>query len=144
MECNPNDHINACYGDMKVTQSILFHSRHEKRRGRAATGRGNVDGLQKCYACSTEFFSYTLLKVEILWNFHKYYTNCPFKYTFKPFKRCLKWQTTQNCGYIKNLTCVNFRFTRKVSAEGFKLFSCLSDYSLQKDWLGEYIGIGIG
>ena len=40
--------------------------RHEKRRGRTATCRGNIDGLKKCYACSTAFFSYTLLKVEIL------------------------------------------------------------------------------
>ena len=36
-------------------------------------------GLRKYYACSTEFFYYTLPKVEILWNFYLYYKNCSFK-----------------------------------------------------------------
>ena len=40
--------------------------RHEKRCGHAVTDRGNFDGLWKFYACSTEFFYYTLFKVKIL------------------------------------------------------------------------------
>ena len=39
---------------------------NDKQCGRVITDCGNVDGLRKSYACSTEFVSYTLLKVQIL------------------------------------------------------------------------------
>ena len=71
------------------------------------------------------FWWIALLKVEIFWNFYLYYTNCSFKYTFEPFKRCFLWQTTHNCGYIKLSICGNLRFTRNVASEGLELFSCL-------------------
>ena len=48
---------------------------------------GNVIGLHGFYACSTEFFSNTVLKVEILWKFYLFYTNCSFKCTIEPFSR---------------------------------------------------------
>jgi hypothetical protein len=64
--------------------------KHDKGHGGAATGHGNVDELQKFYACTTEFFSFTLLKVEILWKFYLYYTNCTFKCIFEPFKLCFQ------------------------------------------------------
>ena len=35
----------------------LGSDRHEKRCDCVATGRGNLYGLRKFYACSTEFFS---------------------------------------------------------------------------------------
>ena len=77
----------------KYEMSVYFQqSRHEKSCGRAATGCGNLDGLRKFYACSTEFFSYILLKVKILWNFYLYYTTCSFKCTIEPFKRSFQWQ----------------------------------------------------
>jgi hypothetical protein len=91
--------------------------------GRRATGRGNVDRVRYFYACSTEFFSYTLLKVKILWDF---YSNSSFICSLEPFKRCFQWRSNQNCSYTKLSICGNFRFTRNVVTKGFKLFSCQS------------------
>ena len=49
---------------------ILADDRHEKRHGRTDTDCGNFYGFGKFIAGSTQFFSYTLLKVEILWPFY--------------------------------------------------------------------------
>ena len=44
---------------------VMVLTRHEKMSGRGATGRRNFDRLRNFFACSFEFFSYTLL-MELL------------------------------------------------------------------------------
>ena len=84
-----------------LLNSIMKYSKIYESYGPTTTGRGNVDGLQKCYACSTGFFSYTLLKDEILWNLyllHKLFIQrhiFNFSYVFAAVKVLLPgWEST--------------------------------------------------
>ena len=53
-------------------------------------------------------------------DFHLYYTNYLFKWTFEPYKGYFQRQTTHNCGNLNQ---------RNMTMEGFEHFSCLKQTS---------------
>ena len=75
-------------------------------------------------------FSFMHLKVEILWKFFLYYTNCSFKFTFESLKRYFQWQTPQNCRYLKLSICENLNSEESCPRKVFNFSQvCWQQYS---------------
>ena len=49
----------------------ILCTNHEKRRDAPTLSAEILMNFQKLYACSTDFVSYMLLNIEILWNFYR-------------------------------------------------------------------------
>ena len=107
--------------------------RHEKRHRRACTV-WNVDVSRKFHAYSTEFFSYTLLKVEILWICYLYYTMCSFKYTFKGYERYFSWKSNSLLQKFKTSNLQKSSIPQNVSAEDLNLSHVSGVFWLPSNW----------